>query len=46
MSRARSEFGSWVSGRQLEQLVDELILLANIVADPLRCPLRIMCMAS
>src|ERR1017187_10449527 len=36
----RAELGGEVSGSQIEQLVDELILLANIiVADPLRLPL-------
>ena len=36
-----------VSGRQIEQLVDELILLANIIALTHRaCPFRIMCIAS
>jgi hypothetical protein len=34
---ARAELGGEVSGRQIEQLVDELILFANIsVADPPR----------
>ena len=36
---ARAELGGEVSGRQIEQLVDELILFANIsVADPPRLP--------
>jgi hypothetical protein len=36
----RAEVGGEVSGSQIEQLVDELILLANIViADPPRLPL-------
>jgi hypothetical protein len=36
----REKLGGEVSGSQIEQLVDELILLANIVvADPLRLPL-------
>src|ERR1019366_10512706 len=36
----REKLGGEVSGRQIEQLVDEPILLANIiVADPLRLPL-------
>src|ERR1039457_5419020 len=36
----RAELGGEVSGRQIEQLVDELILFANIsVADPPRLPL-------
>src|ERR1700693_5554528 len=36
----REKLGGEVSGRQIEQLVDELILLANIiVADPPRLPL-------
>ena len=38
MSR-REKLGGKVSGRQIEQLVDELILLANIMsADPARLP--------
>ena len=37
---ARAELGGEVSGDQIEQLVDELILFANIsVADPPRLPL-------
>ena len=43
----REELGGEVSGSQIEQSVDELILLANISpADPPRLPLRIMCSAS
>jgi hypothetical protein len=38
--RARAEVGGEVSGRQIEQLVDELILLVNIITpDPPRLPL-------
>ena len=36
---SRAELGSEVSGRQLEQLVDELILSANVDADPARLSL-------
>src|ERR1700719_5323589 len=37
---ARAEVGGKVSGSQIEQLVDELILFANIIAaDPPRLPL-------
>jgi hypothetical protein len=42
--RAREELDGKVLGSQIEQLVDELILSANImVADHRACPFRIMC---
>ena len=43
----REELSGEVSGRQFEELIDELILYANIsVADPPRLSLCIMCIAS
>jgi len=43
----RGELVGEVSGSQIEQLVDETILLANImVAEPPRLPLPIICIAS
>ncbi len=47
MEESAANAGREVSGRQLEQLVDELILLADIVvADPRACALRNMFIAS